>query len=402
MTRVLRIAAYRRLFVAYTLNELAFSIASLALALLVYRRTGSAIGAAAFFICSQFLPAVLSPALVARLDQRGARGVLTVLYGAEALLFGALAWIASNFSLAPALALIVADGLLAVTARAIARAAAVQVTRPVGLLREGNALANASFSVCFMVGPAIGAAIVSLAGTATALLVNAGVFAVMAAVLATAHGLSTERFARDGSGWLSSAFAYINQNRAVRSLFVIQAVALLCFTISIPVEVVFVQRSLHGGVKAYGALLSAWGAGTVAGSVIYARWRAATPAALIGIGSAALGLGFCLMAIAPSLGLAVTGAVVAGIGNGVEAVAARTALQERIEESWMALMMSFNESMFQIVPGGGIVLGGAISALAGPRPALAAAGAGSLMVGLLSWLALRPGTAAITIARSRT
>jgi hypothetical protein len=82
------------------------------------------------------------------------------------------------------------------------------------------------------------------------------------------------------------------------------------------------------------------------------------------------------------------GAGFAGIGNGVEAVSARTALQEATQERWMALMMSLNESMFQLVPGAGIVLGGALAALASPRSALAVAGAGSLAVTAFAWLAL--------------
>jgi MFS family permease len=115
------------------------------------------------------------------------------------------------------------------------------------------------------------------------------------------------------------------------------------------------------------------------------------------MGSVALGLGFALMALAPSLSVALVGAAGAGVGNGVEAVAARTVLQEQVDESWMALMMSFNEAMFQIMPGVGIVVGGAISALAGPRPALAAAAGGSLMVAIISWLVLQPVPAAVTL-----
>ena len=56
MKPVLRIPAYRRLLAAYMLNELAFMVGSVALALLVYGRTGSALGAAAFFLVSQFVP----------------------------------------------------------------------------------------------------------------------------------------------------------------------------------------------------------------------------------------------------------------------------------------------------------------------------------------------------------
>ena len=48
-------------------------IGSVALALLVYRRTHSALGATAFFLFAQFVPALLSPLCVARLDQFPAR-----------------------------------------------------------------------------------------------------------------------------------------------------------------------------------------------------------------------------------------------------------------------------------------------------------------------------------------
>ena len=94
------------------------------------------------------------------------------------------------------------------------------------------------------------------------------------------------------------------------------------------------------------------------------------------------------MAVAPTLAVAIVGAAFAGVGNGVEAVAARTALQEETEEQWMALMMSFNEALFQSVPGVGILLGGAITALGSPRAALAVAGTGSLAITAAAWFML--------------
>jgi hypothetical protein len=57
----------------------------------------------------------------------------------------------------------------------------------------------------------------------------------------------------------------------------------------------------------------------------------------------------------------------------------------------MALMMGFNESMFQLVPGLGILLGGAIASLAGPRVTLGIGAAGSLVVTVVVWIVLRPG-----------
>jgi predicted MFS family arabinose efflux permease len=391
VSRVLRLPAYRRLLAAYTLNELAWSVGTLALAVLVYRRTGSVIGSTVFFLCSQFFPALLSPAVVARLDQREPRRILPVLYALEGVLFLCLAWAASRFSLLPVVALAMADGVVAVTARALSRAATVEVLTPAGLLREGNALTNAVFSVCFMVGPALGGVVVVAGGTIAALLANGGLFAAIAVILVTAGGLPGAVPERTpAAGRLRAALAYVRGDSEIRALLGMQSAALVFFTISIPVEVVFAQHTLHAGAGGYGALLSVWGAGAVAGSAVYARWRVAPARLLIAGGAAALGVGFVVMAVAPSLVVAVIGSALAGSGNGVESVAARTAIQERTPDRWMALVMGLNESITQAAPGVGIVLGGLIAALTGPRVAFAVAGAGSLAIMGIAWVVLRP------------
>jgi MFS family permease len=392
MRRVLQLPVYRRLLGAYTLNELAWSIGALALSFLVYARTGSALGATAFFLCSQFVPALLSPLLVARLDQRTPRRVLPALYALEGLTFLALAWIASHFSLVPILILTTLDGIVALVARSLARALTASVTGAAGLLREGNAVANAAFSVCFMAGPAVAGAIVATSSTSVALLVNCGLFAAMALLLATTHGLPEAAPDRPPArGRVRAALAYVKDRPSLRALFGVTAAGVLFFTISIPVEVVFAQHTLHAGAGGYGALLSAWGVGAVLGSGAYARWRALPARQLIAAGAGALGVGFVVMAAAPALWIAIVGSVVAGVGNGIEAVAARTALQEEVQPQWMALMMSFNESLLELIPGLGILLGGAVAGLAGPRAALAIGGVGSLIVTGAIWVVLRPG-----------
>jgi MFS transporter len=389
VNRVLKIPAFRRLLAAYTLNELAFMVGSLTLALLVYRRTGSALGAAGFFLSAQFVPALMSPLAVARLEGRPPRRVLPALYWFEALVFFALAWVAMHFSLVLVLVLALIDGLAALTARALARAATVSVTSAAGLLREGNAVANAGFSVCFMLGPAIGGAVVAAGGTSTALIADGCLFGVIGLTLATATGLPKPAPTRaPAKGRVRAAIEYARQRVVIRRLVLLQIFGVLFFTVSVPVEVVFAEHSLHAGSAGYGALLSAWGAGAVAGAAIYARWRELPSRSLIVIGAACLGVGFLVMAVAPTLAIAIIGAAFAGIGNGVEAVAARTALQEETEERWMALMMSFNEALFQSVPGAGIVIGGAITALGSPRAALAVAGAGSLAITAAAWFTL--------------
>jgi hypothetical protein len=293
MKQVLRLPVYRRLLAAFVFNELAWSVGTIALSVLVYRRTGSAIGSTGFFLCAQVFPALLSPSIVARLDQRAPKRVLPALYALEALLFGALAWMTSEFSLAPVLLLALADGIVAITARALASAARVEILKPVDLLHEGNALSNGLFSICFMAGPLLGGAVVVAGGTVAALLVNCGFFAVMAFLLATGGLPGVGPNVRPVAGRLRGALAHAKADRPLLVLLMFQLIGLVFFTITIPVEVVFAQHTIHAGPGGYGVLLSTWGGGAVAGSAVYARWRRGPTRVLIGGSSAALGLWVC-------------------------------------------------------------------------------------------------------------
>ena len=391
MIKCLRIVAFRRLLTAYTLNELAWSVGTLALSLLVFKRTGSAIGSAGFFLCSQFLPALLSPALVARLDRASVRVVLPILYAVEAALFGVLAYLVHHFLLVPVLILALADGAIAATARSLATAARIEILRPLDLLHEGNALGGFAFSGAFMAGPVIGGAVVVLGGTLAALLVNCALFAVCAGFLAVTAlpGAKTD----PGSVWsrLGAGLAHVRSDAVLSRLLIMQAVGLCIFTVTIPVEVIYAQQELNAGASGYGLLLGTWGGGAVFGSAVYARFRRRSAVLLIGGAALALAVGFGVMTVAPTLLVALCGSAVAGAGNSVEWVAWRTAIQERTPDRWMALMMSLADSMSMLAPGVGIIAGGLIAQFTSSRAAIGVAAAGSLGFAILVPLAFGKG-----------
>jgi len=377
--RCLRIPAFRRLLAAYVLNELAWSVGTLALSLLVYRRTGSALGSAGFFLCSQFLPALLSPALVARLDRGSVRIVLPTLYLVESLLFGALAFLTHHFLLVPVLVLALADGAIAATARSLATAARIEILRPKDLMHEGNALASFGFSAGYMAGPVIGGAVVAVGGTLAALLVNCGLFGTIACFLAITALPGAKAEPGSALSRLGRGLAHVRSDAVLARLMIIQAIALCLFTITIPVEVVYAQHTLNAGADGYGLLLGVWGAGAVAGSFVYARFRRRAAAPLIMGSALALAAGFAVMTAAPTLLVALCGAAVAGAGNSVEWVAWRTAVQERTPDRWMALVMSLSDSMSMLAPGVGILAGGLIAQFASARAAFGVASVGSLL-----------------------
>jgi predicted MFS family arabinose efflux permease len=389
MRQVLGISAFRRLAAASILNELALLIGEIALALLVYRRTGSALGATAFFLCAQFGPAFVSPLLVTRLDRTAARRALAALYALEAGIFLFLAEFVPRLSVPVVLLLALSQASLAISARALSRAAWTVVSSAAGAVRDANAIANSAGSVCVLVGPAIGGGLVALGGTRLPLFVNFLLLVVSTAAVATSRKIPRATVDPAGlAGRLRSVMSYVWQEPVIRRLLLLQASFVVFFMVSIPIELVYARHTLNAGAAGYGLLLSAWGGGAIVGSLIYARWRGVSSRVLITLGAALVGAGVLLMAVAPDLAVGTTGSAIAGMGNGIEVVAMRTALQELAPARSMAIIVSLNESMLQAMLGIGIAVGGGLTALAGPRIGLGVGGGGALAIALGMWIAL--------------
>jgi predicted MFS family arabinose efflux permease len=385
-----RVPAFVSLMLAYTLNELAWSVGTLALSFLVYKRTGSALGSTGFFLLSQVVPGLLAPLLVPRLERFAPRRLLPILYWVEAVLFGVLAWLTSRFTLGPVLALVLADGVVALTARSLAGAVRADILKPRGLLHEGNALTNTVFSVCFLIGPLIGGAVVAFGGTVAALLANCALFALIGVALAVTSLPAHARAEVSPKGRLRAALAHVRSDPPLRNLLSLQGIGVVFFTISTPVEVVYAEQTLHVGADGYGAIVAAWGGGAVLGSLIYARFARADMRTLFTGGALAITLGLAVLAVAPGLVVALIGAALAGIANGMLSTAFMTETQDRTPTDWMALVTTLLQSIRQISPGLGIVLGGLLASAGSSRLAFAVAGAGCLAFALATFVLLSP------------
>src|SRR5947209_12132579 len=183
----LRVAGFKVLVGGYTVNELGNWLGDIALAVLVFDKTGSALATALLFVGTRFAPAAVAPALVARVDRLRPSRSLPLLYGLDAVVFAVLAVLAhSGFALAPVVLLGAVDGSLALAARALTRSTSAALLSPAGLLRRGNALFNFGFTAAGALGPAIAGLVVARAGPSTALVVDAGSFALVAAMIALA------------------------------------------------------------------------------------------------------------------------------------------------------------------------------------------------------------------------
>ena len=70
---------------------------------------------------------------------------------------------------------------------------------------------------------------------------------------------------------LRAAWRHINEAPSLRALLLVEAVALVFFESVAPIEVTYAKATLHAGDRGFGLLLTAWGAGAVLGSLVFAR-----------------------------------------------------------------------------------------------------------------------------------
>jgi MFS family permease len=361
-----------------------------ALAILVLDRTDSALAVTALFVAGKFLTAFAAPALTAGLDHRRVSRVLPSLYILEAGAFVGLACLAAGdrFLLPLVLLLAFADGLLALTARGLSRGAIAAVLMPHDALREGNALINLVFAVMSAAGPVLAGLIVHEWGVPTALWADAASFAIVALLLlASARSLPEPERGAPPQPWrarVRDGLEYVRGHATAGRLIAGEAVAILFFALIVPIEVVYAKETLDSTSVGFGALIASWGAGILLGSALFARAGGRSLGSLVLVSTAAIGAGYAVMAVSPTLLIACLGSVLGGTGNGVQWVAVMTALQEAVEDQYQARVAGLLESAAAAVPGVGYLVGGVLTATVSPRLAYAVSAVGVGIV-VLVW-----------------
>jgi len=374
--------AFRRLALSYAVNELGDWLGIIALSVLVFELTDSALATALLFIGTGFLPALLTPVMVARLERPPPRFVLPTIYAAEAAAFGALALLAGHFSLAAVVAVATVDGALALTARSLTRAVAAAMLEPEGELRAGNAVLNVAFTGGAAVGPALAGGVVATLGVQSALLLDAASFYVIACILLTAKPLPQAEPESETTliEQVRAGLGYIRRHATLRRLLVAQAAAIVFFSAVVPIEVIYAKDSLGAGDTGYGLLLGSWGTGMVLGSVVFAALRRASLPVLLFFSTIAIGAGYLGMAAAQTLAVACAASAIGGIGNGIQWVGVVSAVQELTVAGMQARVVGTLESVASAAPGIGYVLGGAIASTWNARVTFYVAGAGVMAI----------------------
>jgi hypothetical protein len=383
----------RRILLAYTVNELGTWFGYVALALGVYDNTGSALATAGLFVVRGLLPALLAPVVVARTERSTRRGRLAWLYVLEALLTLALAGLLWHFWLVGVLVLVTIDGVVAVTATALVRAAAARVSVEEALARadseldgeakelttdaaqrETSAALNFAFMGTFALGPALGGLLVHAVGGPVALLLDALTFLLCAGLLLQVGTHIVETGGDSVRTRLRAVVEHMHTVPALRALFLTEAVAMIFFASVEPVEVLYTKSTLNAGDLGYGLLVATWGVGAALGAVVFARSVRRPLGPMLTGGTLLVGIAYLGFGGAPTLAIACVASVVGGIGNGTQWPSFISAVQQMTPPALHGRVMGAVGSLNALCPALGFILGGTIAALASPRIAMAVAG----------------------------
>lgn len=397
MSSPLRSPQLRRIIAAYTINRLGTWIGTIALALAVFDHTHSTIAVAAVLVAGQVIPALAVPAVVARVEASSRRHELSGLYFFEGLATVVLAILLWHFWLPLVLLLVVLDGTAALTASALLRAEIARAARediaesgasttktPEELEasvqaaeQKANAALNVGFSASFVLGPVLAGAIVAGASASIALFLDAGSFLICGAFLLDLHPHVEEAAGESIRARLLAAWRHINDVPALRTLLLVQAIALVFFESAAPIEVAYAKLTLNAGDSGFGLLVSVWGAGVVLGSIVFARAGSQPLGRMLSVGTFAVGLAYVGFAVAPSLALACPAALVGGVGNGMQWAPLVSAVQRLTPPQLHGRVMGALESIGALAPAVGLSLGGALVALSSPRTAFMVVGIGA-------------------------
>lgn len=273
---VLQLPAFRALWLSQMLAALGEALSGVALPLFAYAITGSAQIASQVFV-ARLLPLILLAPLCGFLVDRIDRRRLMILTDVmRAMLVAMIPFAATGWHLALLATLVAVNDAVS---RPAALSALPMVVPPAQLVHALSATQVGS-SAIRVAGPALGAALIGLAGPRAAFGLQAVLFLLSAAALAPLRLPRVERAGneqlafRDG---LWEGLHAVRTNPVVRGTAAVEAlwqtiVAVLAITL-----VVYVERSLGFGTDAgriYALLMAAFSLGTAIGAVAASRVEA--------------------------------------------------------------------------------------------------------------------------------
>jgi MFS family permease len=380
----------RRLVTARLVSEAGTWLAYVALAVDVYARTGSAAWIGALLLVQELAMLVVGLTLGGFVDRMSRKLLLVVSDLLAAGVFAALALAGNPAEIVALAGLAAAVGALYQPALGAAIPNLVEDRD----LPAANALSQTVVTGGLALGPLVGGVLLASVGPSAAYAGNAVSFLASAALLLGIPGrrLQTGRSEPSPFGaQILESLRLFGRGTALRALLASWTAVGVAFAATNVAEIVLARHVLGAGAAGYGLLASACGAGLVVGGFASPRALAGRPPLQVYGGALTIGaVGFAMTAISPTLGFAVVGVVVAGIGNGTMLAARTLVVQRAVPDAvrgraFAVLLAAGRASMLAGMLGAGVAVD-----VVGAR---AVWGSAALLLALASAPALRPAKA---------
>jgi MFS family permease len=402
---VIAIGEFRALWLGQCLSLLGDQLAQVALALLVYDRTGSPLATAAVYALTYLPPILGGPVLAGLADRFPRRRIMIVCDLARAALVGLMAVPSTPF---PMLCVLVFCVVLLSSPFTAARAALLPEILEGDRYVAGSALQNMTNQAVQMLGFAAGAGVIAAIGAYEGLALNAATFLASGLILVLGVHRRPAPAPEDGvhaSMWaMTKAGArLVFGDRRLRTLVLF---AWLCGFYVLP-EGIAVPYAVTLGddgreiTLITGLLMAAMPTGTVIGAFLFSRFVAPT-GRLRAMGWMAMLSCAPLIgcAMRPPLAVVLILWMLAGLGGAYQ-LAANAAFVQCVPPGRRGQAFGLVQSGLLAAQGLGILIGGAAAQTLGPEPVVALAGAGGLCVAaLLAMLWTETRTEIITRVRT--
>jgi len=317
--------AIRRLAVARLVTITGSWAANVAMAYVIYQRTGSAIWLSVLYLLTFGVMGFVNPfagALADRVDRR------KLMIASE--LLGSLAWGALVFVRAPWLMIALAFlGAFAHSPFPAASGAAIPNLASKDDLAWANSLISLGRSIGATVGPAIGGLLVAVAGGPVTFGLNAVSFLVSAALIWSATGTYLSKAPPDAEGefrGLSAGFRHVLASPILLPIVGGSTIMWFAMNLAIPADAPLARHFGVGSVG-FGLIDTAFGVGGILGALLARRLTPQLEPVALLVSAFGVVIGYGIVGLTPLFAFVLVGQVVASLVDCVGTVAGDNVIQ---------------------------------------------------------------------------
>ena len=373
-------AVVPRLMMAGGLTSGAVEAAAVALAVVVYARTGSTAWVSASLIVSLGLSAVLGPLGGVVADRYPRRTVMLVVSLAEAVIFIGIALVPEPWQM---IALAAVAAVVFLPYEGSATAILPTLVPDADLPRAAGSI-GASQQTATLIAPALAGGAVGIIGRSPTFLVIAALYAMAAVAVAKIPDVRMTATAAGGLGLeLRDGVRALTGDRVILTVTVAHTLLVVFSAATLVAGVALSKEEFDAGDAGYGLMVSAWGGGMVAGSLLAGRLVSTrTPLIVFSVGLLVSGLSLATVAAAPVLATALVALAIGGLGNGAEYTAKTVLFQRRIRNDLLGRARSAELAVARAAYALSFLLGGAAVLVVGVRGVFAFAALGTLLAAI--------------------